>query len=211
MQTQQILGIVGRNGVGKTTFVKTIVGLLRVMDGSIFIRGQEVTALDAHLISRMGIGYVPQGRGIFPRMTVYEHLLLGSYLIPQKQHRMRMFELIYDVFPILKARANQLAGSLSGGEQEMLAIGRAIAGRPSILILDEPSEGVQPNIVSQFGDIILQLKESMGLSVILIDQNADLIANCVDNAYAIDNGEVVSFLSKEEIQNEAKLSEVLSI
>ncbi len=211
LEPGQILGIIGRNGVGKTTLVKTIVGLIPAMKGSVHIRTEEVTHTEAHLIARMGVGYVPQGRGVFPRMTVKEHLILGGYLIPDTTVREKFINLIYTVFPILKARGNQLAGSLSGGEQEMLAIGRAISGGASILILDEPSEGIQPSVINEIGDVILQLKEEMGLSVILIDQNAALISECVDQAYAMNKGEIISTLTTEEVKDEDRLTEVLSL
>ena len=207
----QILGIIGRNGVGKTTLVKTIIGLIPAMKGSVHIRNREVTRVQAHLIAQMGVGYVPQGRGVFPRMTVKEHLTLGGYLIPDTAMREKYINLIYTAFPVLKERGNQLAGSLSGGEQEMLAIGRAVSGGASILILDEPSEGIQPNIINEIGEVILQLKEEMGLSVILIDQNAALISACVDQAYAMNKGEIISTLSAEEVQDESRLTEVLSL
>lgn len=207
----QILGIIGRNGVGKTTLVKTIVGLIPAMKGSVHIRNREVTHVQAHLIAQMGVGYVPQGRGVFPRMTVREHLTLGGYLIPDTTIREKYINLIYTAFPVLKERGNQLAGSLSGGEQEMLAIGRAVSGGASVLILDEPSEGIQPNIINEIGEVILRLKAEMGLSVILIDQNAALISACVDQAYAMNKGEIISTMTAEEVQDESRLTEVLSL
>ena len=211
LEADRILGIIGRNGVGKTTLVKTIIGLIPVINGSVYIRDREVTRTDAHLIARMGVGYVPQGRGIFPRMTVKEHLTLGGYLISDAMVRERYTDLIYSFFPILKERSSQIAGSLSGGEQEMLAIGRAISGGASILILDEPSEGVQPNVIERIGDVLLQLKAKTGISVILIDQNAALIAKCVDQAYAMEKGKIVAMLSAEDVQDENRLAEVLSL
>ena len=209
--TNEIVGVIGRNGVGKSTFVKTIIGLIRASSGKIILFGNEITNLQPELIARKGVGYVPQGRGIFPGMTVNEHLLLGGYLQRDSKKRSKFNKLIFDLFPILHERRSQMAGSLSGGQQEMLAIGRALAGGPEIMILDEPSEGVQPNIVGQIGEAILNFRKQFNLSIILIDQNASLISNTVDRAYAVEKGSVVAMLDFDAVRNEEKLSQVLSI
>lgn len=209
--SNEIVGVIGRNGVGKSTFVKTIIGLIRASSGSVTLFGKDITNLQPELVARKGVGYVPQGRGIFPRMTVNEHLLLGGYLQQDNQKRLKFSKLIFDLFPILHERKSQLAGSLSGGQQEMLAIGRALAGGPEILILDEPSEGVQPNIVGQIGEAILDFRKLLSLSVILIDQNASLISKTVDRAYAVEKGSVLAMLDSDAVRDEEKLSDVLSI
>ena len=209
--SNEIVGVIGRNGVGKSTFVKTIIGLIRASSGSVTLFGKDITNLQPELVARKGVGYVPQGRGIFPRMTVNEHLLLGGYLQQDNQKRLKFNKLIFDLFPILHERKSQLAGSLSGGQQEMLAIGRALAGGPEILILDEPSEGVQPNIVGQIGEAILDFRKLLSLSVILIDQNASLISKTVDRAYAVEKGSVLAMLDSDAVRDEEKLSDVLSI
>ena len=209
--TNEIVGVIGRNGVGKSTFVKTIIGLIRASSGKIILFGNEITNLQPELIAQKGVGYVPQGRGIFPGMTVNEHLLLGGYLQRDSKKRSKFNKLIFDLFPILHERRSQMAGSLSGGQQEMLAIGRALAGGPEIMILDEPSEGVQPNIVGQIGEAILNFRKQFNLSIILIDQNASLISNTVDRAYAVEKGSVVAMLDSDAVRNEEKLSQVLSI
>ena len=209
--SNEIVGVIGRNGVGKSTFVKTIIGLIRASSGSVTLFGKDITNLQPELVARKGVGYVPQGRGIFPRMTVNEHLLLGGYLQQDNQKRLKFSKLIFDLFPILHERKSQLAGSLSGGQQEMLAIGRALAGGPEILILDEPSEGVQPNIVGQIGEAILDFRKLLSLSVILIDQNASLISKTVDRAYAVEKGSVLAMLDSDDVRDEEKLSDVLSI
>ena len=209
--SNEIVGVIGRNGVGKSTFVKTIIGLIRASSGSVTLFGKDITNLQPELVARKGVGYVPQGRGIFPRMTVNEHLLLGGYLQQDNQKRLKFNKLIFDLFPILHERKSQLAGSLSGGQQEMLAIGRALAGGPEILILDEPSEGVQPNIVGQIGEAILDFRKLLSLSVILIDQNASLISKTVDRAYAVEKGSVLAMLDSNAVRDEEKLSDVLSI
>ena len=209
--SNEIVGVIGRNGVGKSTFVKTIIGLIRASSGSVTLFGKDITNLQPELVARKGVGYVPQGRGIFPKMTVNEHLLLGGYLQQDNQKRLKFNKLIFDLFPILHERKSQLAGSLSGGQQEMLAIGRALAGGPEILILDEPSEGVQPNIVGQIGEAILDFRRLLSLSVILIDQNASLISKTVDRAYAVEKGSVLAMLDSDAVRDEEKLSDVLSI
>ena len=209
--SNEIVGVIGRNGVGKSTFVKTIIGLIRASSGSVTLFGKDITNLQPELVARKGVGYVPQGRGVFPRMTVNEHLLLGGYLQQDNQKRLKFNKLIFDLFPILHERKSQLAGSLSGGQQEMLAIGRALAGGPEILILDEPSEGVQPNIVGQIGEAILDFRKLLSLSVILIDQNASLISKTVDRAYAVEKGSVLAMLDSDAVRDEEKLSDVLSI
>ena len=209
--SNEIVGVIGRNGVGKSTFVKTIIGLIRASSGNVTLFGKDITNLQPELVARKGVGYVPQGRGIFPRMTVNEHLLLGGYLQQDNQKRLKFNKLIFDLFPILHERKSQLAGSLSGGQQEMLAIGRALAGGPEILILDEPSEGVQPNIVGQIGEAILDFRKLLSLSVILIDQNASLISKTVDRAYAVEKGSVLAMLDSNAVRDEEKLSDVLSI
>ena len=209
--SNEIVGVIGRNGVGKSTFVKTIIGLIRASSGNVTLFGKDITNLQPELVARKGVGYVPQGRGIFPRMTVNEHLLLGGYLQQDNQKRLKFNKLIFDLFPILHERKSQLAGSLSGGQQEMLAIGRALAGGPEILILDEPSEGVQPNIVGQIGEAILDFRKLLSLSVILIDQNASLISKTVDRAYAVEKGSVLAMLDSDAVRDEEKLSDVLSI
>ena len=209
--SNEIVGVIGRNGVGKSTFVKTIIGLIRASSGSVTLFGKDITNLQPELVARKGVGYVPQGRGVFPRMTVNEHLLLGGYLQQDNQKRLKFNKLIFDLFPILHERKSQLAGSLSGGQQEMLAIGRALAGGPEILILDEPSEGVRPNIVGQIGEAILDFRKLLSLSVILIDQNASLISKTVDRAYAVEKGSVLAMLDSDAVRDEEKLSDVLSI
>ena len=209
--SNEIVGVIGRNGVGKSTFVKTIIGLIRASSGNVTLFGKDITNLQPELVARKGVGYVPQGRGVFPRMTVNEHLLLGGYLQQDNQKRLKFNKLIFDLFPILHERKSQLAGSLSGGQQEMLAIGRALAGGPEILILDEPSEGVQPNIVGQIGEAILDFRKLLSLSVILIDQNASLISKTVDRAHAVEKGSVLAMLDSDAVRDEEKLSDVLSI
>ena len=152
--TGEIVAIVGRNGVGKTTLIETIAGLLPVMEGGIAFRGRDVTRADARDRARLGMGYVPQGRGIFSRLSVEENLRMGELVGGGRAAA--AFGRVYEWFPRLAERRRQRAGTLSGGEQQMLAIGRILVGQPSILLLDEPSEGIQPTIVEQIADVIAE-------------------------------------------------------
>jgi urea transport system ATP-binding protein len=191
------VAIVGRNGVGKTTLVKTIVGLLATMHGRIVLSGREVTGLKARERTRLGVGYVPQGRGIFTRLTVFENLCIGERVGPRRDHY--QYERIYALFPILKQRRLQRAGTLSGGEQQILAIARILLGRPSILVLDEPSEGVQPSIVEQIAAVIAQEHDENGLTILLIEQNLDLVYMLSERCLVMEKGMVVAELSPDEM------------
>jgi urea ABC transporter ATP-binding protein UrtE len=203
------LAIVGRNGVGKTTLAKTIVGLIGTMSGRIALAGSDITDKDARTRARLGIGYVPQGRGIFARLTVYENLCLGELVGPPRDRY--DYERIYDLFPILKERRTQKAGTLSGGEQQMLAIGRILLGRPSILILDEPSEGVQPSIVEQIAAAIAQQHAENGLTVLLIEQNLDVVYMVSENCIVMEKGTIVASLSPEELAQPELAARYLAI
>lgn len=174
----QIVALVGRNGVGKTTLVKTIVGQIKTSGGKIEFKGEDVTQYDSLAISRRGIGYVPQGRGIFPQLSVEDNLCMGELV--GGRHKPAHYERVFAWFPILKARRKQKGGTLSGGEQQMLAIGRVLVGNPEVLLLDEPSEGIQPSIVELIGNFIKQLNEQEGLTILLVEQNIDLVLSVSD-------------------------------
>ncbi len=193
----EIVAIVGRNGVGKTTLINTIGGLVGVMDGTITYRDRDVTAVDAKDLARMGMGYVPQGRGIFSRLTVEENLRMGELV--GRPRAKGAFARVYDWFPRLKERRRQRAGTLSGGEQQMLAIGRILVGDPNILLLDEPSEGIQPNIVAQIADVILRLNRDIAMTVLLVEQNIDLVCATAHRCIVLDKGAVVATVSPQEL------------
>ena len=193
----EVLALVGRNGVGKTTLINTIAGLIAVSSGRILFKDQDVTDLDAQLMARMGIGYVPQGRGLFSRLSVVENLRMGELVggAPGEAD----YERVYDWFPILKERRKQRAGTLSGGEQQMLAIGRVLIGKPDFLLLDEPSEGIQPSIVQLIADVIVQLSEELDLTILLVEQNIDLVYATADRCVVMEKGSIVASLSPEEM------------
>ncbi|MCG8360411.1 MAG: ABC transporter ATP-binding protein [Kiloniellales bacterium] len=205
----EVVGVLGRNGVGKTTLMKTVIGLLPARAGRIEFGGQDVTALSADQRARLGIGYVPQGRGIFPHMTVRDNLLMGGLINSAKGAL--DFELIFGYFPFLRERLPQRGGTLSGGQQAMLAIARALINGPDLLLLDEPSDGVQPSIVQEIGGFIQSLNRDKGLTVLIVEQNIDLIQTVAQRAYVLDKGRVVARVTREELLQTDRLAEHLAV
>ena len=169
----EVVAVLGRNGVGKTTLMRTLIGLLRAREGAISYRGKDVTQLGADRRARLGIGYVPQGRGIFPQMTVYDNLRMGGLI--NEAGGAFTFDDVYGYFPFLRERRRQRGGTLSGGQQAMLAIARALIHSPDLLLLDEPSDGVQPSIVQEIGALIGDLNRTRSLTVLIVEQNIDLV------------------------------------
>lgn len=206
--TGEIVAVIGRNGVGKTTLMKTMIGELPVMAGSITFRGVDVTRLDATRRARLGVGYVPQGREVFARMSVAENLALGVRVGGAAAPD---FDRVFGFFPVLKKRLTQTAGSMSGGEQQQLAIGRILAGRPDIILLDEPSEGVQPNIVQEIGRIIRRLREEQRLTVLIVEQNLALIRAVADRCLVMDKGVVVGEIAPQELDDPEAAARHLAI
>jgi branched-chain amino acid transport system ATP-binding protein len=204
---REILAIVGRNGVGKTTLVKAIVGLVRATAGRLVLAGTDITRLSAVHRVRRGIGYVPQGRGIFTRLTVSENLRMGALVGGRGESSV---EQVFEWFPILKKRLNQNAGTLSGGEQQMLSIGRVLSGRPGLLILDEPSEGVQPNIVEQIAAVISE-RNAAGLPVIIVEQNIDMLEELAHRCVVIDKGGIAAVLPPAELARPEVARQFLAI
>ena len=204
----EIVAIVGRNGAGKTTLLNTLSGLVKAKEGSIVFRGQEITGLKPHKIVELGLYQVPEGRLIFSPLTVMENLELGAYLrtTPEEKKKAREdLEYVLELFPILKERLHQQAGTLSGGEQQMLAIGRALVGKTKLLALDEPSLGLAPMIVKEIFQIIVRLREDGG-TILLVEQNARAALAISDRAYVMEAGRVVmegpsrELLEREEVQ-----------
>lgn len=186
----EVTVLMGRNGVGKTTLLQCIMGLLKVRDGAIAYQGQNLVSVDAEKRANLGIGYVPQGRQIFPLLTVEENLLIG---LPARRDKVRSIPpFIFELFPVLKQMLNRRGGDLSGGQQQQLAIGRALVLDPKLLILDEPTEGIQPNIVQEIGDIIRKLNEDIGLTVLLVEQKLPFARKVGDRFCILERGRQVA-------------------
>jgi branched-chain amino acid transport system ATP-binding protein len=205
----EVVGVLGRNGVGKTTLMKTLIGLLPVRAGRIMFRDEDISRMSADKRARLGIGYVPQGRGIFADMTVRDNLRMGGLINSSKQSL--DFDLVFGYFPILKDRLTQRGGTLSGGQQAMLAIARALISSPDLLLLDEPSDGVQPNIVQEIGGFIKSLNAEKGLTVLIVEQNIDLMQTVATRAYALDKGRVVAEVERESLLDTERVAEFLAV
>ncbi|MBE9115362.1 urea ABC transporter ATP-binding subunit UrtE [Lusitaniella coriacea LEGE 07157] len=198
----QMVCLIGRNGVGKTTFLKTIMGLLKPRTGTILFQEQPLTPFSTDRRARMGIGYVPQGREIIPRVTVRDNLLLG--LEAQRRGRGRKSEIpeeIFDLFPVLKTMLSRMGGDLSGGQQQQLAIARALMGKPKLLVLDEPTEGIQPSIILEIEAAVRRIIETTGISVLLVEQHLHFVRQA-DRYYAMQKGGIVASGSTRELSQE---------
>ena len=203
LEEGHVLALLGRNGAGKTTCISTIVGFLTPKQGDISLFGEAIGGLSPERISRLGIGLVPQGRRIFPSLTVRENLIVARQR-EQAAQKPWTIERIFDLFPKLQERHTQFAGTLSGGEQQMLAIGRALMGNPRVLLLDEPSEGLAPLIVAEVGRTIKRLKEE-GQSIVLVEQNRQLALEVADQAVILNTGRCVFAGDAAEVLNDEKL------
>jgi branched-chain amino acid transport system ATP-binding protein len=186
----EMISLIGANGAGKSTILRALTGLVQPSAGTITFENRSLVGLSPHQIIRMGIGHVPEGRRLFPKMTVLENLRMGAYLQRSKADVAATLERIYEHFPILKERGQQRAGSLSGGEQQMLATARALMNRPRLLMLDEPSIGLSPIMTAEIGKIVQQIN-AMGVSVILVEQNAMLALTIAQRSYVLETGHVV--------------------
>ncbi|MDR1876189.1 MAG: urea ABC transporter ATP-binding subunit UrtE [Flavobacteriaceae bacterium] len=210
MQVQKgsVTTIMGRNGVGKTTFLRTIMGLVRTKD-TIKFKGEEIQSRSTYKRAKRGISYVPQGREIIPKLTVYENILIG---MEARNDSIRTFneDEIYGLFPILKDFRSRLGGNLSGGQQQQLAIARALVGNPDLLILDEPTEGIQPSITLEIADVLNQLIEKKGLSILLVEQKLDFARRLSDYYYIMDRGQIIKHAGKDQIDFE-ELKKYLSV
>jgi branched-chain amino acid transport system ATP-binding protein len=188
--TDKIVAVLGANGAGKSTLVKTISGVVKPTKGSIIFNDVDITGKDPSELSKFGIVHVPEGRHIFPNLTVRENLLMGGYFRDKKENE-EMLSFVFELFPILKERMNQSAGTLSGGEAQMLAIGRGLMGKPKLILLDEPSLGLAPKIISEIFHVIKKLSDEQGLNVLLVEQNAKKALDISDSAYVLVLGKVV--------------------
>jgi branched-chain amino acid transport system ATP-binding protein len=184
----EVVALLGANGAGKTTTQKTVSGMLRPAIGQILFDGERIDGIPAHRLISMGICHVPEGRRVFPRMTVHENLEMGAFRF--KRPDMELFEHVLELFPRLRERIKQQAGTLSGGEQQMLAIGRALMGKPRLLLLDEPSMGLAPLIVKQIFDIVREINSS-GVTVLIVEQNAAQALSLANRGYVLETGEIV--------------------
>jgi branched-chain amino acid transport system ATP-binding protein len=198
-----VLALLGRNGAGKTTCISTVVGFLKPREGEIKLFGEPIEGLSPERISRLGIGLVPQGRRIFPSLTVRENLIVAQQR-ERSTGKPWNVERIYELFPSLRERHAQFAGTLSGGEQQMLAIGRALMGNPRVLLLDEPSEGLAPLIVAEVGRTIKRLKQE-GQSIVLVEQNRQLALDVADQAVILNTGRCVFAGSASEVRDNEEL------
>jgi urea ABC transporter ATP-binding protein UrtE len=204
----EIVGVLGRNGVGKSTLMRALIGLLPARSGSIVYRGLDITRRPSNRRAALGIGYVPQGREVFAHMSVFDNLRMGQFI-----NRGREFtpDKVYSYFPFLQERSQQRAGTLSGGQQEMLAIARALVAVPDLLLLDEPSDGIQPSIVHDIGNFIVRLVEERPLGVLIVEQNIELMQRAAQRAYVMDKGRVVAALGREELLNTELLASYLAV
>ena len=205
----EIVAVIGRNGVGKSTLMKALIGLLPATAGSVNLKGHAITTLPAHLRARQGIGYVPQGRDVFPRMTVEENLKVGASISGGASPA--DFERVYALLPILAERRRQRAGTMSGGQQQQLAIGRVLVGRPSLILLDEPSEGIQPSIVEEIGRTMINLNRAEGVTIVFVEQNVDLIRAMAQRCYVMDKGRIVEEAAPEDLNDRAVIRRYLSV
>ena len=186
---QTLTVLMGRNGVGKTTLLKCLMGLVPTRSGDIFLDGKTIVQMPSYERVSNGIAYVPQGREIFPRLTVEENLLVGAASLKAPKG---VPQYIYDLFPVLKEMSTRNGGDLSGGQQQQLAIGRALMSQPKLMILDEPTEGIQPNIIQQIGDTLTKLVKEHGMTILLVEQYLDFIRQIADKYVVMSRGEIVA-------------------
>ena len=199
-----VTALLGANGAGKTTTLKTISGLLKPVRGSILFEGRDISKLPAYRVARLGIALCPEGRRVFSSLTVHENLLAGAYT--RKESIKEDLDMIFSIFPILAERKKQLAGTLSGGEQQMLAIARALIAKPKLLMLDEPSLGLAPKLVKEIFDTILRIRET-GVTILLVEQNAFMAMNIADMIYVLETGKVTLSGKPEEIKDRWEIVE----
>ena len=200
----EIVSLIGANGAGKTTTLHTVTGLIHPKSGSVSYKGQDITHIPAHKIVSMGMVHVPEGRRIFQGLSVYDNLLLGSYSRKDKAEIKRNMDMVLSQFPRLAERKNQLAGTLSGGEQQMLAMGRALLSNPELIVLDEPSMGLSPLLVGEVFEIVKSFREA-GKTVLLVEQNAKKALSISDRAYVLENGVITMSGKASELADDERV------
>lgn len=194
----EIVTLIGANGAGKTTTLQTISGLLKPTQGAVYLQDQDLTKVAAHKIIGMGLAQVPEGRRVFSQQSVEENLILGAYSNPNKEEIQKEMQKVFELFPRLEERRNQLAGTLSGGEQQMLAMGRALMVKPKIMLMDEPSMGLSPLLVKEIFRIIQDIN-AQGTTILLVEQNAKMALSIADRAYVIETGKITLEGSGEDL------------
>lgn len=202
----EIVALLGSNGAGKTTTLQTIAGLLRPVSGEVIFMGENIHGLPAEAVVRKGISYVPEGRGVFPDMTTMENIELGAYTQRDRKTTAQYMKLVFDYFPILEKRKTQIAGTLSGGEQQMLAIGRGLMSRPKLILLDEPSLGLAPLVIRDIAGIITKLQAD-GTTLLLVEQNAYLALRLSSRAYVLEKGRIVLHGDSKDLLNNEQVKE----
>ncbi len=190
VEDDELVSIIGPNGAGKTTLIKTVMGLVKPTSGSIIYNGQDITGLPAHKRASLGIGYVPEGRRVFGKLSVEDNLRMGAYELKDKAEIKKNMDMVYEIFPRLGERARQLASTMSGGEQQMLAIGRALMLDPKMLLIDEVSMGLMPIMVNTCFDVIKKLNDN-GITVLVVEQNANKALKIADRGYVLETGNIV--------------------
>lgn len=194
----EIVSVLGRNGIGKTTILKTAIGILPVKQGTIRYYSDEITTTTPDERARLGIGYVPQEKEIFPRMTVHENILAGRLINESGEDN--LLQEVYGYFPRLEERKDQKGGTLSGGEQQMLAIARALVGDPDLLLMDEPSEGIQPTIISDIEDVVREIARDLGMTIFFVEQNLEFAIHIAERCYVLENDEIAEEVTPEELR-----------
>ena len=200
----EVVALIGANGAGKTTTLHTVSGLLSPKSGSIVLDGKDLTKVPAHKIVSMGMAHVPEGRRVFASLSVFDNLKMGAYIRNDKSGINESLEMVFEYFPRLKERRNQVAGTLSGGEQQMLAMGRALMSKPRIVLMDEPSMGLSPLYVSEIFEIIKQVKKE-GTTVLLVEQNANMALQVADRAYVLETGKIIMDGKASDLMNDERV------
>lgn len=197
----KIVSLLGSNGAGKSTLIRSILGLVKIIEGKIFFENEDITALNTHKTIARGISIAPEGKGIFPKMTVIENLQIGAYLEKNEEEVKKRTEIVFSHFPRLKERIKQIAGTLSGGEQSMLSIGRALMGNPKLMIFDEPSLGLAPILVKETFNIVETINK-IGITVFLVEQNANMALGISDYGYFLQKGQIIASGTAKELKNQ---------
>ena len=203
----EIATVLGSNGAGKSTILKTISGILDPRKGSVEFKGQDITAKDPAFIVQQGLLHVPEGREVFPLLSVHDNLLMGAYTRKDRDGVARDMEMVYGYFPILKERAQQDAGLLSGGQQQMLAISRALMANPALILLDEPSLGLSPKLTKEIFEIVVRINRERGTTILLVEQNANMALNASDYGYVLENGRIVMEDSCDRLREKEDIKE----